>query len=155
MRYKAYYSQGESSESLDITSKLVHRWRKKMAKCTVCLDFDTQMNPIEPCENTGWPELDNLCPLHFGEYLIQPAINRAYDSNVFVAELQQKLYNVEVAQGLRPSCAESVKSELSESVIVDGRDSETANKTRVPPTRVRPSFAKDVTELLSDLEEME
>ncbi len=81
-----------------------------MSKCTVCLDFDTQMSPIEPCENSGWPELDNLCPDHYREYLIQPAINHAYDSNVFVAELQQKLYNVEVAQGLRPCAAGPVKS---------------------------------------------
>ena len=139
-----------------------------MAKCTVCLDFDTKMSPIEPCENSGWPQLDNLCPDHYREYLIQPAINRAYDSNVFVAELQQKLYNVEVAMGLRsasfpdypewrlargaqPCVAGPVKGELRTfSVIVDGRDSEIANKTRVP-LRVRPSLSNEV----NDLEEME
>ena len=124
-----------------------------MAKCTVCLDFDTQMNPIEPCENSGWPELDNLCPDHYREYLIQPAINRAYDSNVYVAELQQKLYNVEVAQGLRPCVAGPVKGDLREaqfSVIVDGRDSELI-KTRCAPQRARPSISNEV----NDLEEME
>jgi len=113
------------------------------------------MNPIEPCENSGWPELDNLCPDHYREYLIQPAINRAYDSNVFVAELQQKLYNVEVAQGLRPYAAGPVKGELCElSSVVDGRDScgghTLPTKTRVP-LRVRPSISNEV----NDLEEME
>lgn len=77
-----------------------------MAKC-ISWEFVTELDvkPDDPCNNTGWPELDNLCPQHFSEYKLRPASDEAFAAIRKHFTLLTRLNNVEVAMGLRAAPA--------------------------------------------------
>lgn len=87
-----------------------------MAKCKLPCDDNCghgQFTNEGDCPNDGWPQLDGYCTEHFAQFTLQPAADRAYEAQRLWHDHLTRLYQVEIAQGLRPA-------PLSEAAIKSG-----------------------------------
>ena len=56
---------------------------------------------VHECHNQGWDQLDGLCMGHYRETILAPCLARVIEMENLYTSLTDKLFNVEVAQGLR------------------------------------------------------